>query len=83
MIGPRAAGEQLAVDCGSGSGVSGAVPVGPGRGGWSRQRELVGGLLRCVETLGLFLGRPDPQWRRGMRQATARYPRIYLVGAVR
>ncbi|MBM7080198.1 hypothetical protein [Micromonospora humida] len=97
--------------------------VRPSRGARSRrQRELVGGLLRCypvsflvlapyallifpmavfydnpqtgfivllvglallgsvsVETLGLFFGRPDPQWRQGMRQATARYPRIYPV----
>ncbi|MFI9640557.1 hypothetical protein ACIG87_10885 [Micromonospora sp. NPDC051925] len=87
-----------------------------------RQREPVGGLLRCypvsflvlapyallilpmavlnhnpqtgfimlvvglallgsvsVETACLLLGRPDPRWRRGMRQATARYPRIYPV----
>ncbi|MEU1754383.1 hypothetical protein ABZ436_17180 [Micromonospora matsumotoense] len=95
----------------------------PPRGARSRrQRELVGGLLRCypvsflvlapyallilpmavlndnpqtgfivllvglallgsagVETVGLFFGRPDPQWRQGMRQATARYPRIYPV----
>ncbi|MEV4722883.1 hypothetical protein [Micromonospora humida] len=123
MIGPRAAGEQLVVDCGSRLGVSGAGSAGPGHGGWSRrQRELVGGLLRCypvsflvlapyavfilpmavlndnpqtgfivllvglallgsvsVETMGLFLGRPDPRWRQGMRQATARYPRIYPV----
>ncbi|WFE39489.1 hypothetical protein [Micromonospora sp. WMMD998] len=32
-----------------------------------------------VETIGLLFGRPDPQWRQGMRQATARYPRIYPV----
>ncbi|WP_329008304.1 hypothetical protein OG271_21855 [Micromonospora rifamycinica] len=32
-----------------------------------------------VETACLFLGRPDPQWRRGMRRATARYPRLYPV----
>ncbi|MEV4843728.1 hypothetical protein AB0K20_10985 [Micromonospora matsumotoense] len=33
----------------------------------------------CVETAGLAFGRPDPQWRQGMRQATARYPQIYPV----
>ncbi|MBW4705886.1 hypothetical protein [Micromonospora sp. RL09-050-HVF-A] len=87
-----------------------------------RQRELVGGLLRCypvsflvlapyavfivpmavlhhnprtgflvflvglallgsasVETASLSFGRPDPQWRQGMRQATARFPQIYPV----
>ncbi|MFY1627692.1 hypothetical protein ACN268_31540 [Micromonospora sp. WMMD735] len=32
-----------------------------------------------VETVGLLFGRPDPQWRQGMRQATARYPYIYPV----
>lgn len=32
-----------------------------------------------VETFCLLLGRPDPQWRRGMRQATARHPGIYPV----
>ncbi|WFE39488.1 hypothetical protein [Micromonospora sp. WMMD998] len=32
-----------------------------------------------VETVGLLFGRPDPRWRHGMRQATARYPRIYQV----
>ncbi|GHJ09129.1 hypothetical protein TPA0907_34960 [Micromonospora humidisoli] len=32
-----------------------------------------------VETLGLLFGRPDPQWRQGMRQVTARYPYIYPV----
>lgn len=50
-----------------------------------RQREFVGGLLRCYPVSFLVLapsavflvssGRPDPQWRQGMRHATARYPR--------
>ncbi|KWV33684.1 hypothetical protein AWV63_05735 [Micromonospora rifamycinica] len=32
-----------------------------------------------VESVSLLFGRPDPQWRHGMRQATARYPAIYPV----
>ncbi|KXK59503.1 hypothetical protein AWW66_23920 [Micromonospora rosaria] len=32
-----------------------------------------------VETLGLLFGSPDPQWRRGLRDANAQYPRLYLV----
>ncbi|MFJ6197809.1 hypothetical protein [Micromonospora sp. NPDC092111] len=35
-----------------------------------------------VETLGLLLGRPTYEWRRGLQQANAQYPRIYQVACL-
>ncbi|WFE97304.1 hypothetical protein [Micromonospora sp. WMMD987] len=123
MIGKSEAAALVAVGPGVGIGRGGPGPARQGPGGWSRrQRELVGGLLRCypvsflvlapyvllilpmavvnenpqtgfivflvglallgsisVESVGLLFGRPDPQWRQGMRQAAGRYRHVYPV----